>query len=95
MDRGAGSIRRVVNHQFDPAYSRDGRYHAYSRSSTSPQMVLVIQDTLEKKDSIFGHANRARPREIPRLHPMARAWSSAFPTWAAIRSPPSTRRGRN
>ncbi len=47
----------VVNHQFDPAFSRDGRYHAYGRSSTSPQMVLVIEDTHEKKDVVF------RPRE--------------------------------
>ena len=47
----------VVNHQFDPAFSRDGRYHAFGRSATSPQMVLVIQDTQSKKDSVF------RPRE--------------------------------
>jgi TolB protein len=47
----------VVNHQFDPTFSRDGRFHAYGRSSTSPQMVLVIEDTKEKKDSLF------RPRE--------------------------------
>ena len=47
----------VVNHQFDPAFSRDGRFHAYGRSSTSPQMVLVIEDTQEKKDVVF------RPRE--------------------------------
>jgi TolB protein len=52
-----GSRRRlhptVVNHQFDPAFSRDGRYHAYGRSSTSPQMVLVIHDAQEKKDAVF------------------------------------------
>jgi len=52
-----GSRRRqhptVVNHQFDPAFSRDGRYHAYARSSTSPQLVLVIQDTQAKKESVF------------------------------------------
>jgi len=52
-----GSRRRVhptvVNHQFDPAFSRDGRQHAYARSATAPQMVLVIQDTNEKKESIF------------------------------------------
>ena len=56
-----GSRRRmhptVVNHQFDPAFSRDGRFHAYARSSTSPQTVLVIQDTEDKKESVF------RPRE--------------------------------
>jgi TolB protein len=47
----------VVNHQFDPAFSRDGRIHAYARSATSPQMVLVIQNTEAKKESVF------RPRE--------------------------------
>ncbi|MFI5459951.1 MAG: TolB family protein [Isosphaerales bacterium] len=56
-----GSRRRmhptVVNHQFDPAFSRDGRLHAYARSSTAPQMVLVIQDTNDKKESVF------KPRE--------------------------------
>jgi TolB protein len=43
----------VVNHQFDPAFSRDGRFHAYTRSATAPQLVLVIQDTQEKKEAIF------------------------------------------
>jgi TolB protein len=47
----------VVNHQFDPAFSSNGRFHAYARSSTSPQMALVIQDVLDKKESVF------RPRE--------------------------------
>lgn len=47
----------VVNHQFDPAFSRDGRYHAFGRSSTSPQMVLVIEDTQEKRNAVF------KPRE--------------------------------
>jgi TolB protein len=56
-----GSRRRihptVVSHQFDPAFSRDGRLLAYSRSATAPQMVLVIQDTAEKKEWVF------KPRE--------------------------------
>ncbi len=47
----------VVNHQFDPAFSRDGRFHAYARSATAPQTVLVIEDLAEKKESVF------RPRE--------------------------------
>ncbi len=61
LNLGDGSRRRihptVVNHQFDPAFSHDGRLHAYARSSTSPQTVLVIQDTYDKKESVF------RPRE--------------------------------
>jgi Tol biopolymer transport system component len=56
-----GSRRRqhpsIVNHQFDPAYSSDGRFHAYARGSTAPQLVLIIQDIQEKKDSVF------QPRE--------------------------------
>src|SRR5262245_30117172 len=47
----------VKAHQFDPAYSTDGRYHCYCMSSTSPQLVLVIQDTKEKTESVF------KPRE--------------------------------
>jgi TolB protein len=47
----------VVNHQFDPAFSRDGRFHAYARSATAPQTVLVIQDIQEKREAIF------QPRE--------------------------------
>ncbi len=44
-------------HQFDPAYSRDGRWAVYARSSTAPQLVLVIHDRAEKKDTLF------RPRD--------------------------------
>src|SRR3974390_318902 len=52
-----GSRRRmhpsVVNHQFDPAFSLDGHRHAFAKSATSPQMVLVIQDMHDKKGSLF------------------------------------------
>jgi TolB protein len=34
----------IAAHQFDPAWSADGRLHAFVMSATSPQMVLVIQD---------------------------------------------------
>jgi tol-pal system beta propeller repeat protein TolB len=40
----------VAAHQFDAAFSPDGRYHCYAVSSTSPQLVLVIQDTKEQKE---------------------------------------------
>ena len=80
----------VVNHQFDPAFSRDGRYHAFGRSSTSPQMVLVIEDTARKKNAYSARENRARPRAILRSRPTARALSSAFPTSAAIKLSRST-----
>src|SRR4051794_9193416 len=44
-------------HQFDPAFSRDGLYHAFVRSTTSPQLVLVIQDLRGKQEHEF------RPRD--------------------------------
>src|SRR5437763_1631646 len=34
----------VSAHQFDPAFSADGRYHVFAMSAGSPQMVLVIQE---------------------------------------------------
>lgn len=47
----------VPAHQFDPAFSRDGRWHAYAMSAGSPQLVLVIQDVEAKSEHIY------RPRE--------------------------------
>jgi len=44
-------------HQFDPAFSRDGRYHAYTLSASSPQLVLVIQDRRDQTEVQF------KPRE--------------------------------
>jgi TolB protein len=56
-----GSQERVhpslTAHQFDPAFSADGRYHAFALSSTSPQLVLVILDAREKTEATF------RPRD--------------------------------
>jgi TolB protein len=47
----------VKAHQFDPAFSADGRYHCFAMSSTSPQLVLVIQDSKDKTEAVF------RPRD--------------------------------
>src|SRR5437762_12117692 len=48
-DRGQELLHPEVKaHQFDPAFSADGRYHCYAMSSASPQLVLVIQDLKEK-----------------------------------------------
>jgi Tol biopolymer transport system component len=47
----------ITAHQYDAAFSADGRYHCYAMSSTSPQLVLVIQDLKEKLEYQF------RPRE--------------------------------
>jgi TolB protein len=48
---------QVADHQFDPAFSADGHYHAYSRSGLSPQSVLVIVDTRAAQEMVF------RPRD--------------------------------
>src|SRR5262249_13789170 len=47
----------VAAHQFDAAFSRDGRYHCYAMSAASPQLVLVIHDLKEKQERTF------RPRD--------------------------------
>ncbi|HZW29823.1 MAG TPA: hypothetical protein VFF52_03895, partial [Isosphaeraceae bacterium] len=61
LDRQSCSCHRVlpkvVNHQFDPAVTADGRYLAYSRTTTSPQSELVIRDLHEQRDVTF------RPRD--------------------------------
>src|SRR6266480_6922206 len=43
----------ISAHQFDPAFSPDGRFHAFAMSATSPQLVLVIQDLKEHKEATF------------------------------------------
>lgn len=47
----------VSSHQFDPAFSADGKIHCFSRTATSPQSVLVIKDAREPKEVVF------RPRD--------------------------------
>jgi TolB protein len=47
----------VAAHQFDPTFSQDGHYHVFCQSSTSPQLVLVIQDLKNKREHVF------RPRD--------------------------------
>jgi Tol biopolymer transport system component len=61
-------LPRVVNHQFDPAFSTDGRYLVYSRTTTSPQSELVIRDLHEQREATF------RPRD-------SRA-TVRYPSWA-------------
>jgi Tol biopolymer transport system component len=47
----------LTAHQFDPAVSVDGRYHCFALSATSPQLVLVIQDSKDRTEAVF------RPRD--------------------------------
>ncbi len=61
LEVASGDITRVhqdvAAHQLDPAFSADGRIHCYSKSESSPQMVLVIQDREAQTQTEF------RPRE--------------------------------
>ncbi len=50
-------LPKVVNHQFDPAFSSDGHFLAYSRTTTSPQSELVIRDRRAEREVTF------RPRD--------------------------------
>jgi TolB protein len=50
-------LPKVVNHQFDPAFSADGHFLAYSRAGLSPQSELVIRDRRDQRDVTF------RPRD--------------------------------
>lgn len=61
----------VSAHQFDPAFSRDGRYHAYSMSSTSPQLVLVIQDQRDKREHAFRPRDARATARCPSFSPDA------------------------
>jgi len=50
-------LPKVVNHQFDPAFSTDGHFLGYSRTTTSPQSELVIRDRRTDREVTF------RPRD--------------------------------
>ena len=41
----------LTTHQFDAEFSKDGRYHCFSMSATSPQLVLVIKDAKAGKST--------------------------------------------
>ena len=55
-------------HQLDAAFSKDGRYHCFAMSSTSPQLVLVIKDAKADKSQSaaivqFGENDANGPKE--------------------------------
>ena len=59
----------IAAHQFDPAFSADGRFHCYAMSATSPQLVLVIQDIKEKKESVFRPQDSRATARYPTIAP--------------------------
>jgi Tol biopolymer transport system component len=59
-------------HLFDPAYAGDGRLFCYARSSTSPQLVLVIRDVLANKEVTFTPEGERSTVRTPRFTPDAK-----------------------
>ena len=50
----------VVNHQFDPAFTTDGRYLAYSRTATSPQSAQRLTYPIRPKPTVLRGGPRRR-----------------------------------
>ncbi len=59
----------MTAHQFDPAFSPDGRFLAYSMSSGSPQLVLVIHDFRDGTDAQFRPLDARATARSPRFMP--------------------------
>lgn len=60
------------DHQFDPAWSADGRYHCFAMGSTSPQLVLVIKDSQENSEKQFRPLDARATVRTPRFTPDGR-----------------------
>ena len=59
----------VTAHQFDPAYTSDGRFAAYAMSSGSPQLVLVIQNVRDGKEAQFRPQDARATARYPTIAP--------------------------
>ena len=73
-------------HQFDPAFSRDGRWHAYCRSSGSPQMLLIVRDRQEQAEAVFtpeGARSTARSSAKSSPRPSSSAPAPARARWSS------------
>jgi len=62
----------VTAHQFDPAFSLDGRWHCFVMSSTTPQLVLVVQDLKEKQEATFRPRDPRAVARFPTIAPDGR-----------------------
>ncbi len=60
---------RIAAHQFDPTFSSDGRWHSFGMSSTTPQIVLVIQDLKEKQEAVFRPRDPRAVARFPSISP--------------------------
>lgn len=59
----------LSDHQFDPEFSSDGRYHCFVMSAKSPQLVLVIQDKKTNKQYTFQPPGARSTVRTPRMMP--------------------------
>lgn len=59
----------MLVHQFDPAYSSDGRWHAYCKSSGSPQMLLILRDENANAEAVFAPEGARSTARSPRILP--------------------------
>ena len=62
----------MTDHQFDAAWSADGRYHCFAMSSTSPQLVLVIKNLQENREAQFRPLDARATARTPRFTPDGR-----------------------
>lgn len=62
----------LTDHQFDAAWSVDGRYHCFAMGSTSPQLVLVIKDSKDHSEKQFRPLDARATVRTPRFTPDAR-----------------------
>ncbi len=56
-------------HQFDATYSPDGRWHAFCKSSGSPQLLLVIRDEKQNTEAAFAPQDSRGTARTPRIIP--------------------------
>ena len=69
-DRSQERLFPSVNaHQWDAAFSADGRYQCFAMSALNPQMVLVIRDTLENKEFQFRPIGARSTVRTPKFTP--------------------------
>ena len=56
-------------HQFDAAYSPDGHWHAFCKSSGSPQLLLVIHDENQNTEAAFSPQDSRGTAHKPQILP--------------------------
>jgi len=57
----------MTDHQFDPAFSNDGRFLCYVRSSGSPQLILVVKNLKNDSEVVFHPQGARSTARSPRI----------------------------